>query len=145
MVGSAWFGSPWLRMHEAHASAQLVALVPFGEVVVVLPVLVLPRVGTGREVDGDGVRTVVVVFPTLVAPLVPRLATVGELAPPPGGAGEPQAASAMTAAGTSRTTTPLRAVVPARSRLVPDVSRSAFMWHLYTAEGHTPVTPVTRV
>src|SRR5579871_3131866 len=61
MIGSAWLGSPWLRIQAAHSSTSLVAL-PCG-------------CGAGDPVS----RPLVLARPVLVG----RLATCGELEPPP--------------------------------------------------------------
>lgn len=76
MIGSAWLGSPLLRMQVAHSSVNAVALL-LGTVVVVLPSSVPRRV------------------PTLV--VVPKLATRGELEPPPLHAASAEATATATA------------------------------------------------
>ena len=83
MVGSAWPGSPWARMHAAHSSSSWVGLL-LGSAVDELPLP--PR------------------LPLLVAKvvLVPRLATCGEPDPPPHAANPMAAAAAMRASPPAR-------------------------------------------
>ena len=84
IVGSVWFGSPLARMQVAHSSISWVGLPACGEVVEVPLPFPLPP-------------------PLLV--LVPRLATVGELAA--FGALEPLHAASARAAVTRSTASPL--------------------------------------
>src|SRR5579864_3297046 len=112
MVGSAWLASPWLRIQAPHSSTSLVAL-PFGGAVDAAPV--------GVEV----------VYPLPL--LVGRLATWGELDPPP------QAASPIVAAATM---TASLAVISRALICLPSVGNRP---RLYGTESHTQVTRVTCV
>ena len=52
IVGSGWFGSPWLRMQFAHATSDWAA-VSLGTVAVVLPLAPLPVVVGTLATDGE--------------------------------------------------------------------------------------------